>query len=103
MPTYNVVASATSAPTNVGLKVDGQRMSAGRDDSGNWVMTGTAVSSKNPVPYEFRAVDLFDGTTVDIKVTLTAQDGSGSGSNSESPRVPDTLLLIYGGTVLIKP
>jgi hypothetical protein len=101
MPTYNVTASATAGPLNVGLKIDGQRMPISHDADGNWIMSGTAVSSKNPIPYEFRAIGISTSKTT-LKIALKAQDGSGSGSVSPDPLViPDNGLLISPGTIAI--
>ena len=103
MPTYNVTASATSGPFNVGLKIDGQQMPIAHDADGNWMMNGTAVSTKNPVPYEFRAVGP-DGFQITLKIALKAQDGSGSGSVSpDALSIPDDDLLISPGNIPITP
>jgi hypothetical protein len=95
MPTYAANVSASSGPTNVGMKIDTQDIPMGRAADGSWNGIGTVISSKNPVPFEFRAVGVA-GFPVNLKITLTP---STKPPYSKNFIIPGSLLLIVDDTV----
>jgi hypothetical protein len=97
MSTYAVTASATSPPTNVGIKLDGQEIFFARDATGAWAAAGDIVSTKNPVPFEFRAVGI-SGAPVTLKISLKGNDGS-SGSFNKDYKIPNNLLLVVHDSI----
>ena len=103
MATYDVTGSINTGPTRVGVMVDGQEMNVERDATGNYAITGTAVSTANPVPYELRAIGPTN-FSVTFKVSLKDQGSAASGSDSPTPppKIAPRRTLIYDGTITVK-
>ncbi len=99
MTTYDATASATSPPTNVGLKLDGQEIFFARDATGAWAAAGKIASDKKPVPFEFRAVGIKDAP-VTLKITLKGNNGS-AGAFSKDYKIPSDLLLVVNDSVTV--
>jgi len=99
MPSYSATVSATSAPTNVGIKIDNQQLFFKRDATGAWEASGPVISDKNPVPFEFRAIGI-GGAHVTLKISLTA-GGAHSGAFNKDYVIPNDLLLVADDGVKI--
>jgi hypothetical protein len=100
MPDYTATVSATSAPTNVGIKIDGQQLYFKRDATGAWAASGDVVSQKKPVPFEFRAIGI-GGDPVTLKISLNVAGGP-SGSFNKNYTIPNDLLLIADDSIQTK-
>ena len=99
MPAYTATVSATSPPTNVGIKIDGQQLYFQRDNSGAWAASGPVNSGANPVPFEFRAIGI-GGAQVTLKISLAVGGGSPA-TFSKNYTIPNDLLLVADDGVKI--
>ena len=97
--TLNAVASVTSPPTNVSLKINGTPINMARDAGGAWAGKAT-LDLPDSVPIDFRAVGIADAPwTLEIKFETPAPNNKVVKDFKHDDTIPATLLSEFNDTV----
>jgi hypothetical protein len=97
--TLNVLASVTSSPTDVSLKINNTSINMARDSGGAWAGKAT-LDLPDSVPIGFRAVGIADAPwTLEIKFETAAPNNNVVKDFKHDDKIPASLLSIFNDTM----